>query len=280
MKDTILTNKAFNLIELMIAVSILGIISVSIATGFTSLFQQKEQFVTESEVHNIQSAISTYLYNTASCSKEFSNKNLPGVVWKNLTLTRYKGFGDWEGVLKSGANLGKMKIKELSIRKKPGTLTDSFNDGSVSYKIYIIQIKIQFKLKHLSSKLFSPFYIELPVFTKFPYNKIDSCYAGTKLPYFCSALGLRYKQATHSCVPQHRCLLKGFFTVERCERGSRCKKSGAARVNPITQGYSCPLGVSPTLIGSYENNYRESCGKKCSRSVERRIKSYLCMKCN
>lgn len=282
MRVVIFTKKAFSLVELMVAVTILGIISISIAMGFTSLFQQKEQFVTESEVHNIQTAISTYLHNNVSCSKEFSNKNLPGAGWTNLTLTHYKGFGDWAGIFKTGANLGKIKIEKLSVRKKPGSLTDNFNDGVVGYKIYIIQIKIQFKLEHPGSKLFSPFYIELPVFTKAPYNRIDSCYAGVKLPYFCSALGLKYSRTTHVCVPEYRCLLRGFFSKEYCPgRASySCVRTSSARVNPITRSYSCPAGVSPIAIGLYKNNYVESCGKKCSRIVERRVKSYICMDCN
>lgn len=273
------SKKGFSLIEIMVAIVILGIISVSVATGFTSLFRQKAQFITESEVHNIQNAIATYLYNNASCSAEFSGKPLPKSYWTDLKLTHYRGFGDWSGSLEKNSDLGRMKIEKLSIRKKPGSLTDSFNDGVTGYRIYIAQVKIQFKLTHQGSKLFSPFYIELPIFTKSPYEVIDSCYSGVKLPYFCAALDLSYNPATHTCSSRYQCLLRGFYSREYCPGKTECKASSSAKVNSITNGYSCPSGVSPIKIGLYSNDYTESCGKKCTRDVQRRIESYICMDC-
>lgn len=275
-----LKQSAFTLIELMLAIVILGALSVSIAMGFTNLFQQKSQSLTKSQVHNIQSALSTYLHNNASCSAELSGKPLPDASWSNLNLTNYRGFGDYVGTLEKGSDLGKMKIEELRIRKKPGSLTDSFNDGVVGYRIYIMQIQVQFRLDHLGSKVFAPFYIELPVFSKSPYNQIDSCYSGVKLPYFCSALGLSYDAAKHACSPQYRCLLRGFYSTESCSGRTSCKSSSSARLNPVTNSYSCPSGVTPIQIGLYTNNYTEGCGKKCTRTVQRRVKSYLCMDCN
>lgn len=281
MSMLIFDKKAFSLIELMIAVVILGIISMSIATGFSSLFRQKGQALTQSEVHNIQSALASYLYNNTSCSAELSGKPAPRSRWANLQLTRYKGFGDWGGVLQTGSDLGKIQIEQLKIRKKPGSLTDYFKDGVTRYKINIVQIKIQFKLTHLGPKLFTPFYIELPIFTRYPYTRISSCYAGAKLAYFCSALGLSYDRITHACSPQHRCLMKGFYSKEYCPGrvSSRCQNTSSAQVNAITKQYRCPSGASAIQIGEYKNNYIEGCGKKCTRTVERRIKSYLCMHC-
>ncbi|MBE8222103.1 MAG: type II secretion system protein [Bdellovibrionales bacterium] len=282
MKSQIFKNKAFSLIELMVAVVILGIISASVATGFTSLFQRKVQIVTESEIHNIQNAISSYLRNNASCSAELSGKTLPRRTWTDLKLTRYKGFGDWAGILKSNSNLGKMKIKTLSIRRKPGSLEDRFKDGITNYKIYIAQIKIQFAMSNLESKIFSPFYIELPIFAKSPYTKIESCYSGTKLPYFCQTLGLAYDSYRNMCKPQHQCFLRGFYSREYCPGRIKgyCRQSGSDKRNPITNWYSCPSGASNIKVGLYSNNYREGCGKKCTRVVQRRIESYICMQCN
>lgn len=270
----------FTLVEVMLATVILGIIGMSVAMGFTTLFQTKSQFITESQVHNIQNAISVYLYNKTSCTSELSGKALPGATWSNLSLTKYKGFGDFVEVLQTGTDFGKMEIETLSIRRKPESLSESFNNGVEQYRIYIIQIKLQFKLTHLVTKLLSPFYIELPIFSKSPYTQIDSCYEGVKLPYFCATLGLSYNSATNSCTPQYRCLLRGFYSTVYCPESNECEASTSSRRNPVTNSYSCPAGVSPVQIGLYTDNYSERCGKKCTRTVQRRVRSYLCMDCN
>jgi prepilin-type N-terminal cleavage/methylation domain-containing protein len=274
----------FTLVEMLMAVAVLGFVSLMIASTFGDIFNLQNQVIARDEGNEFSSSVARFLFTDNTCSSTLRGQKFTPSGKNDLNLPGYLGYGastDPAGsptVLSKGMNIdNKLRISELSIEDS-GMPPQSVISGGVSLQRYLARVKLGMETANQGKWRASPVRnFEFPVLVL--NGQIERCYIAMMVDDACQVLGSSLDPTTGKCVPMTQCMFEGHFTLSRCSPNiGGCPGSF---INELTGGTSCPSGVATQReTGQYNWSYTVNCGKKCTQTVSVNTRYYVCLKCS
>lgn len=279
-------NKGMTLIEVLIAISIIGIVSIGIGymTVVTKTNTVGQKVSTESV--ELITSLADWIYTQAACRSSLMGKSLTAAP-VDLELNGYQGFGIFSGTtIKTGLEINNnFKIETLKMMEKNVGLVSpasdyQYNAVNLIKKIAQIDISIQANIPGSTSRSLKMRTLEVPVLVTSA-NVIQYCLSELSQEQAC-ALNGGSVDSTGKCATTSNCLISGSYQVA-IESPSGYGSSGAYSdvPNQITGATSCPPGSTDQISGeSPHTSWVYTCGKKCpSVTIYEWIEYHVCIRC-
>ncbi len=278
----------YSLIEVLIAASLLGVVALVGGTMISKFTSQQSNLTSRDESGEFVAALARWLPTKEGCEAAFLGKNFPLNSEANFTIDGYKGYGMSEQ-LNSGPTIKenfrvspKLKVNKLILRDKKIAPSVQWFDQK-KYRKVVAQVELAMdSIDGESKNSMRSRFIEIPVYLHETNNTIEKCSGEVSLADMCSALGATFDEDTGGCKPLVNCSLQGTYATLTCNPSKYgCKNAtGESLKNPITKDQSCPAGAVASQTGVFEYTHQVDCGKKCTATVNNKMKYYICLRCN
>lgn len=282
MKTIFYSRRGLSLVEVLIAIAILGIIATAISSVTTSLKNYTQQFLTLSESSEFVKSLSNWMLTTDACQSSFVGQTLPATP-TSLILNGYKGFGAQTSVaIQTGSIITpQLRVKKLTYYDKDPTLSTPFvyNQVNLQRKVAIISLSTETLVEPSAPRQLRTQNIELPVLVDAT-QTIQYCLGDLNLAQACAASGGAVNPVTGQCLTKVSCEVTGTYSLAVSSPATYC--CGFANdPNPTTGTASCPPGSTAQKVGQQNPvSWRTySCGKKCSAPISDWKDFYVCLRC-
>lgn len=282
-------NQGFTIVEVLIAVAILGLVAVGASTVMTDIFKTQSLIVDRDEANEFAASLSRFLNGDSSCSSALDNTLFPVDVaaasqsetGTPIKITGYSGYGvAASSNLEVGTQVGRrLRIKVIDMKNK-GVPPQDVVSGAATFKRYVAQIRLQFEQNSEGSwKALPPRFYEIPVLVDAA-GAIKRCQVDLMIDDACRAIGSQYDAASGTCLPTTQCQMKGTFVSAVCSPAYGGCNPGV--MNPLTGSASCPAGVTASHTGHMSSTFQVPSGQKKVPpiNVTQSIDFYVCMQCN
>ncbi|MGH1468495.1 MAG: type II secretion system protein [Bdellovibrionales bacterium] len=307
-------SRGMSLIEIVIAISVMGVISAGVGTAIVQMSNSQKKIENKVELNDTLSSLSKYLGTKDFCDDALINKKIGSGI--NLVISNFKGVGGG-GTIKNGSKISD-SVRVDSIRATINTKVDSVAtmfEGAAALE-QMVDVAIQTSRFDPGSK--GKAWMPSPerrfmVPVKTIGGIVKSCNHLTDEESSCTAISGVWNASTKACVPDSMCENKGTYIKWTCTAdksvpqlaydtygvycgktikalspaGSTFKNSKPAKVinggvtNLFTKNISCPSGSTKFHTGVDKHAYSGlECGKKCTFTYNQTANFYTCMKCN
>ncbi len=289
----------FSLLEIIVAVAILGIITLGIAGAINGMLKAQMMISDKDEANEFAVSLGRYLYTEAACTEALANVQLPPISTPPtkvpVAIANYSGFGASAPTVNVSAGMQisqRLRIRELNLANKgtpPQAVVIQTASGPLNYQRQVAQIELLMERQDDGNwRGSAPRYYEFPVLIDpLDGGRIKRCSAEPTNLDYCNVTGgalatLPSGQQICQPAPGSQCFVKGTFATTVCDpNGYGCP---APMLNPVTGTAGCPLGASgnpiaPTQSGFMDVTLPINCGKKCSVDVRQMTTFYLCQEC-
>lgn len=282
-------DRGMSLVEMLVVVAILGFISLMIASTFSDIFKWQTQVMSRDAGNEFSASVARFLFTDSTCTSALTGQSFPESGRTELSLPGYLGYGagsetgGTSTTLVKGTQIGKrLRIRDLYM-ENAGMAPQSVLAGTTTLKRYMAKVTLSMEEQNQGQWRSSPpRTMQFPVLVDPGSHKIQRCYLEMMVDDACQVLGSTFDPSTGKCVPMTQCLFEGSYNVNSCmTRGRPTNHCPPNETNQMTGTTSCPSGLSSRRqTGEYNWSYKESCGKKCSRTISVNVKYYVCLKCN
>lgn len=280
-------NRGMSLVEMLVVVAILGFISLMIASTFSDIFKWQTQVMSRDASNEFAASVARFLFTDSTCTSALTGQKFPENGRAEVSLPGYMGYGAGSATaggtlttLAKGAQIGtRLRIRDLYM-ENAGMAPQSVLAQGSTLKRYMARVTLSLEEQSQGQWRSSPpRTMEFPILVNPGNHQIQRCYLEMMVDDACQVLGSTFDPSTGKCVPMTQCLFEGSYNVHSCVPNVRsCPPN---ETNQMTGTTSCPSGISSRRqTGEYNYRYKESCGKKCSRTVRVNVKYYVCLKCN
>lgn len=289
----VFNQRGFSLVEIMVSMGLLGILGLAAVTLTDKFGRQQSDIVGKDEYNEFMNSLASWLPSEVGCNAFLVGKDFPLNGETNFEIDGYKGYAASEAitqspVIKPGYLITKkLRVESVILRDKKITPAVTQIDNQ-KYRKVVAQIEIK---THLISgagadtkeqmKLRSRF-IEIPVFLAMGNTQIKRCSGEMSFSDVCSAVGSVFDPVTGTCKPMVNCEFKGTYATLTCNPSQYgCVNALSQPMNnQFTNDQSCPDGSTASQTGVFDYTHQVDCGKKCTLTVEDKIKYFICVRCN
>lgn len=281
--------QGLSLVEVLLVVSILGFISLVVATSFSDIFRMQTQVMSRDEVNDFGASVGRFIFTETTCTAALKGQIFPVGGGPNpLILKGYNAYGSDTAKkdIQAGEEIiaNRLKVRDLTIADKLMP-PQAVKAGGMTLQRYLARIDLTIETK--AGKANNPVdWVGAPVRTyEIPVvvdpvdsNRIYACNLEMKVSDACQVLGSELDPNTGRCTPMTQCIFEGHYSTNECSNSSYGCPSGV--INELTGGYNCPSGVATARqTGINDWSYSVSCGKKCTATINVRTQYYVCLKC-
>lgn len=287
-KRRIFNRLGMSLIELLAVVTIMSVVFLMVASTMNDVFKWQNQVAVRDESNEFATSLSRYLLGESSCSTALLGTTFPVGGEAPLVVRGYEGYaGSTTGEIQSDQNLTKdLRVNTLVIRDK-GIPGQTVMSGGVNYTRYVAQVVLSMQVRDpnqdnptggVAFRDRPARTYEFPVLVNPGTNEIVRCFLEMQVSDACALMGSVVDPVTGLCQPTTQCFFEGHMIDHSCNPNVRsCPRDVP---NDITRTMNCPSGLSTRKeTGIYRYSYTESCGKKCTRTVNVTSRYYICLKC-
>lgn len=274
-KTTLLldSHKGFSLVEIMIAMGLLGIVAlgaVNLAGQLTQVQKRGNNFLARND---LTSALTRHIYSSKGC------QDLVGQTFTAAPATvDFPGFtfGGLAG-LSEGSALGNLTVSNLKA-------TQDLSAGLPKVKVgadNLTKTTLSIELSVTQDGRTMNHYFNVPVLS-LAGGEVKLCNEIKNAAEVCTAMLGTYNAATNTCDVADSCLLKGTYKTLNCSPvvATGCSLDhGPDVLNPLTGATSCPAGSTPNQTGIINWNHTVSCGKKCTQTINNTARWFSCLQC-
>lgn len=295
--------RGVSLIELLVASGILALVAAGVAAGIFSVISSQSAITHRMDGTEFVGSLARSLTEKTACHSFLNGKQVNmGTNWVPLRIENYRGFGDKIGVpLEAGyvvsgtAGSPTLRVAGLFWRIKPNSSAVDFAetvrrpDGTVQVTHLIktqMQLRVELEVRDPRVNRMEKLpvrYVEFMVVRRADNNVITACEGTPSFTDNCAVLGTKADANMTNCMPDGQsCQLSGSYARSWCDRYDyRCRAQEQVpnRVNPFTNGYSCPSGSTPAASFVHSWVSEEKAGKKWSVPVTNYVEVYICITC-
>jgi prepilin-type N-terminal cleavage/methylation domain-containing protein len=268
----------FSIVEVLVALVVLGLVVVIVTGGLTSVFQAQKSVSARDEANEFAAGLGRFFFEQETCTSIFKGRDFPlagSQVPLSITgLPGYPGSVQSGYVISNATQVGSLTFEDATSGTPP-----TVRRGGVVYTHRILRVKLVMAAKNTAGQMqnLSPRSFHIPVYVD-ALGKIVGCEVGLKIEDSCDVIGSIYDSVTGKCRPMTSCQVAGTYVTRTCNPSSN--NCGPGINNPVTGAQSCPAGASASQTGVMSDTFTEGCGKKCTRTVTRTTSYYICLKCN
>lgn len=286
MKQHLKDRRGFTVAEILVGVTIMGVLSVGVGALVNTMMTHQRTIVSKDEVNQFVSSFSKWVNTDTGCMAGLAGKRFPGASPEELAVTGYQGYGMSDMMAPDKTIKSKFKITpQLTLAKftwwDKGVAPALTMMGPDTYERRVAQIRMDFDMKVGDMNPSERVRIfEIPVYVDPGSKIIRKCFTEMTLDNVGAVLGSK-PDASGNCRPQTNCAMAGTYRTLECEpSGYGCENaSGEALENPLTGARSCPMGAVATQTGIFKYKHQVNCGKKCVMDIQNTLKFYVCMAC-
>lgn len=201
--------KGFSLVEMMVAVGMLSIVSLGIATIASSTSKQITQSSDKADRNSLQNSISSVLQRPESCARNLNGIRLGTVPNVNFTTIRdYDESGTVIATLVPGLNTpifvgSNLRVSEMRVTGPGGSGSPVLISSAGSVRTYLADVQVKFVTRTDTGSL-KPIIVPSLLLNTNPGGNLQSCQSGPAASpsTTCTSLGLVWDSARGVCVPR------------------------------------------------------------------------------
>ena len=307
-------SRGLSLIEIVIALSIMGVISAGIGTAMLQMSNSQQKIQNKVELNDTLSSLSDYIGTNDFCTKALIGKTVGSGL--KLVVSNFKGIGGGTNIQAGALISSHIRLDQLNAYVNPNVSTVStLYKGSAAQEVVLDVVVNTSRLDPGANEATwvpSPERrIAVPV--KMISGKVVSCNHLDDEESSCTAIGGTWDSTNKKCKPNAMCENKGTYISWSCaadksvaqgyynKYGPSCgitirnlspagmpyiNSSPAKNImggikNTFTNGLGCPSGSTKFHTGIDKHTYPGlDCGKKCTFNYHQTTNFYTCMKCS
>lgn len=294
----------FSLVEVMVAVGLIGIVSLGIASLLSTFKKGQTAIEDSSELNSFRDSLYTVIKNTDACKETVSGINAAG-------LNALANAGDASNItlqVKSGGAVLYNLNPAVKTNDLPGTLKDKFDVQSVQFvkranpvnttrdfgtgvatpaRLLTGELRLTFmnKATHQETKSYS---MPISVYQEVSSGLLKDCATinDSTTKSACLNLGGTWDEVHTTypdsirCVPANSCIAVGSYAKVLTSGGAPLIAPNGipyGHTNPFTGDYTCPYSDVVKEFQSGAVTVAGDCGKYCVSNAVYPV--YACMRC-